>query len=471
MRYYFLTSGQLSFIFALILNLSPISSRHLLAEEPTPKPSSSPTNKASDPCKKSKGESNSSIPQQAAEYCAAAEAADEAAKKQLLLTGVHAGVAGICLIPCVNNAWLMMGEVTMGQVCSGAAIGAGVTDMITTKQFTGAVGTLMGAYNLVNSFDKKPEAAAATAKDAPAKASNKTDASTSPPKAEKKSDMSSCLTAAVESGMAIMNYIGHQNSKKTADENRKLAKDLKDESNATLSGTSPSAFSPGSIGTVGNSMNGNSSTPGSASTVTQSGITSGKDKTASLKQGSRECSGSGFQAELQCAKASGVPLPPGFGSNSMNRALEKLSGLPLDKLMAKGDPSSIIGAVAGGALGPGKTAAVQAALSKAEQDLRAGMNVPSSAYSSGGGGGGGGDHGPDIGNALGSLMDSLQNKKEEESDKSRNEAFAKKEYDSDGLEEDRTISIFDRISKRYRASTNRVANRGYTLPQNQVLTR
>jgi hypothetical protein len=446
------------------------------AEKPAEAPaaiSSRPLNRTGDPCTQKDGMSEEAL-QQVGEFCAAAEAADEAAKNQKMLGGVHAGVAGLCMIPCVSNFAFGAGEITMGQVCSGASIAAAVGDVVVTKQFTGAVGALMGAYGLITSGGQGAAIAAGNAAKAGLSAGPPTAANSasiqSGNQAAKKGQKMSCMTAAVETGMSIMNFMGAKDSEKSAEENRKKAAELVDGALVTPEGV-PGGTSPtvaGALAAVGGSV-------GSGNMESVAGGVSAHDGTRlrPLLDSSKVCSG-GFASQLNCISAKGVPLPPAAKRGDFIPMLERSSRLPIDKLMGQGNAASIINSIAGEALGEQGKAQVQAAIAQAEGQAR---GVPSSTYASSGGGGGSSsesDPMASVGQALGDLMEGMNKKPEEGAAGSRAEQFSKTggagPYRS-GIEEDRSISLFDRVSRRYLAARERLATLKFSSAENRALTR
>ncbi|NDD90872.1 hypothetical protein EBZ37_02140 [bacterium] len=412
--------------------------------------------------------------QQVGEYCAAAEAAEKAAKDQQMLGGVHAGVAGICLIPCAANGAFGSGML-LAQICSGSSIAAAVGDVVVTKQFTGAIGALVGGYGLIRSFNSGGAAAAKGTVDAAkggADAGKQAGSQGSKAAKSTNMDMTSCITAATETLMSAMNFMGAEDSKKTAKDNRDQAKQLVDDTLSIV----PKDPLPGGI--QGPSISGGTIALGpSTTTPTAYAATSAGDLPSGSavvsNSGSGKCDG--FANSLNCAVAQGNKLPAMARSGDFISTLEKFSGLPIDKLMAKNNTAGIINAVAGKAIGDKGQSAVSAAVAKAEEQLRA-PGTAGATYA--GGGGGGGDapsHDPmaGLGDALASLADG-GNKKEDDADNgARSEEFGARTAFSSitGTEQDRSMSIFTRVSRRYAASRDRLMSLRYASPQNRALSR
>ncbi len=283
------------------------------------------------------------------------------------------------------------------------------------------------------------------------------------------------MTAAVEGGMAVMNHMGAQDSKETAEENRKLAAEVVDTALAPLPGFLGSAApavarAPSLSGGGQTGFGGGTSVPGGVNANDGGNL-------RPLLSSAGSCTG-GFANRLNCASARGVQLPPAARMPGFIPALEKASGLPIDQLMSRGDPGSIMGAVTGGALGGETGSAVQAAMAQASQNLRDSRGQPSAATYAGGGGGGGSaasdDGMGDLTKAFGNLMEGMT-KKPEDADTARGheEEFGDRKIASNGrpIEEDRSISLFDRISRRYRASQERMAAYRFTSATNRALSR
>ena len=426
--------------------------------------------RSDDPCKQKDGMDKQAM-QQVGEYCAAAEAAEKAAKDQQMLGGVHAGVAGICLIPCAANGAFGSGML-LAQICSGSSIAAAVGDVVVTKQFTGAIGALVGGYGLIRSFNSG--GAAAAKETAKMSAEGTRQASSQGSKAAKSTnmDMTSCITAATETLMSAVNFMGAEDSKKTAKDNRDQAKQLVDDTLSIVPKDTP----PGGI--QGPSISGGTIALGpSTTTPTAYAATSAGDLPSGSAVVSHSGSGKcdGFANSMNCAVAQGNKFPAIARSGDFISTLEKFSGLPIDKLMAKNNTAGIINAVAGKAIGDKGQSAVSAAVAKAEEQLRA-PGTAGATYS--GGGGGGGDapsHDPmaGLGDALASLADG-GNKKEDDADNgARSEEFGAQTAFSSitGTEQDRSMSIFTRVSRRYAASRDRLMSLRYASPQNRALSR
>ena len=146
-RAHFITGARALAAAAALTLLAPAQG---LAEGPaSPPPSVRTFERTGNPCSQKDGMGQEAL-QQVGTYCAAADAAEDAAGKQKMLGGIHAAVAAFCLVPCTSQ-WTGAG-LTLSPYCTGASIAAGVTDIVMTQQFTGAVGVTMGAYGLYQTW-------------------------------------------------------------------------------------------------------------------------------------------------------------------------------------------------------------------------------------------------------------------------------------------------------------------------------
>jgi len=267
----------------------------------------------------------------------------------------------------------------------------------------------------------------------------------------------------------VMNFQGSKESEKSAEENRQKAAELVDGALVTPEGV-PGGTSPqvaGAVAAVGGSVS-------SGKMENVAGGVSAHDGTRlrPLLDSSKACSG-GFASRLNCLSAKGIALPPAAKRSDFIPMLEKNSRLPIDQLMGKGNAASIINAIAGSALGDEGRAQVQAAVAQTEGQLR--RDSASSTYASSGGGGGsnaGSDPMASVGQALGELMEGMNKKPEEGAAGSKSEQYSKNAvpYRS-GIEEDRSISLFDRVSRRYLATRERLATLKFSSAENRALTR
>ncbi|NDD93046.1 hypothetical protein EBZ37_13310, partial [bacterium] len=127
-------------------------------------------------------------------------------------------------------------------------------------------------------------------------------------------------------------------------------------------------------------------------------------------------------------------------------------------------------------LGEEKRGMVAAAIAKAEQDLRAGSHVAPATYSGGGAGGNSSSADPmaGLGDALAALTQGLNGKSKDGAPLGpKSEQFGSHAAANSivGTEQDRSMSLFTRVSRRYAASRDRIFSLQYASPQNRALTR
>jgi len=391
---------------------------------------------------------------QASDYCTAAEAAEKAAKNQQFLMAVHGGVAGLCAVSCAIASTGYGAAAALA--CAGASIGAGATDIMMTKQFTGAASVLMGSYGIISQFNLGPKIMGALGLGSGAA----TGAATGAKGASNVSKAACVVTVLMEGAMAVMNGVGAQNSKKSAQKNYELAAQITENPTPTMPLAPPPPSTRGNPSGISSNVSEGAS-PGSTSTVADRPLN--KDPSSQAKTALETMNGctGGFSEKLHCAKAAGISIPAVALESHFIPALEALSGRPIDELMSNENPQSLIGNIVGNHLGENYSAAVQDALQQLESGLLSrpdSSSVLASAYS---GSKSTDAQSQDSLNAQDSLLGNSK------TDDFRKPASA---IETDGIETDRSISLFERISRRYRISQNRLAHRGYTSPQNKILS-
>jgi len=266
-----------------------------------------------------------------------------------------------------------------------------------------------------------------------------------------------------------MSSKGAKSSEETAKQNREAAAKLISQAlNPAIASAAmgkPASIPSGT--TSGSSASGFSNLAGGGLSSSSSGSNQIKG------QDMNSCSRMGFSAQVNCAINAGLKLPPGVNHPAFAQALETASRIPIDQLMGHEDPKSIIGAGVGAALNPSQKAQLADILSKAERELGTGPSLAAATYSTGGGSGGGGSGGSDstLNNALGNLMDGLKHGEGGETGPSNQEvsfqgegATGANSASTLGDEENRTLSIFVRVSRRYQANLGQfVLKRANTL--------
>lgn len=426
-----------------------------------------------------------------ANYCEAKKAADEAAKGQGAVGWVQAAVAAVCTTSCISS--FLTAGLAEGW-CTAASIGGTVFSVIKAKSVSDkmmALGGLLGpgisiAQNgFAASFDLGATmgasgvySAQAGAQAAGSKAFAKAGGYIARPggemanqaatkgaeAADKASSHMSCLTAGISALQSTMSFMGKKDSEdaaKKAEENARsvIESDLKAISSAggTLAG--------------GSGVSGGAGSAGSAAAAAKD-AGNGADP-SQIAQNKGACGGTGFDATVNCALAQPNNGLPGFiRTPEFRNALEKMSGISADRLTSLKDPGSIMGASMGRVL----SAEGQDKLASIMGDVRsmAAAELQTGAYAGGGGGAksGGGDGMPDV-NAL---MDKFMPKEGEKAANGKvgmvNFNRGKLVATKAGDEENRGISIFDRITRRYQLSLtqDRVSQLPYQSPENRSLS-
>ena len=420
----------------------------------------------------------SALGTQSRSYCDAAKTAKDTAKGQKAVGTVQAGVAAVCAASCAASFTMM--PITEGY-CNTAAVAGTVFTIVKAKEMTDKMMGMMSlggtAYSVMNNgfggafdFGKNGGAFSAqagaqeagqAASEAATKAGESAAAATEAGKkaADKAQSHASCLTAGLSAVSSFMSFEGAKNSEKNANQNRDAAASLVSKINSSLSTGSASVSA------------GTGAAPGSGQIAMGKGGASKLAKSTGISAKSSPCDQPGFNATVSCALAQpGNNLPSFVATPEFRGTLEKLSGMSADRIAGLDNPGAMIQAGMGRVLTPQG----QDKLASILAETRAGVaqGLPSSSYASagrGGSGSGGGDEGmPD----LNALMEKLMPKTEEQA-----AAPGTQEIQFDrtqdlstqaGDEENRRISIFDRVSTRYQISRNRLTTRQYVLEANQT---
>jgi hypothetical protein len=378
--------------------------------------------------------------------CEAARKAEKAAKNQQILAGIQAAVTATCTAACL--AAHNIGPVANGW-CTTAASGAGAYSFIKAKEVLEKIMALTGPAIMVagggeSAFDFK------TVGDKPG-------ADGKPP--AKTQSKASCFTAALSAVSTYMSYDGAKQSKETAKQNRKAANSLRGSMRSNISLASVSAAG-------GQQISG--STGGNA----QAKLAGRKALDSDSSGGGLDpCDGpSSFGANVSCALSQpGNQLPPFVSSPDFQDVLEKLSGVSGDRLMGLNNPQSIMQAALGRTLTPQGQDQFASILKDVEASI--GQSEAASAYAGGGGGRkSGGDSGlPDINSFIDKLIPG-----EGQTDAAANgvnevEFGPGREIASRaGDEEDRRVSLFSRVSGRYRLTVSRVNSRAIEMEQRRL---
>jgi hypothetical protein len=446
---------------ALALSVAPVSARAQTTASPSPSASSgikltgddyesvcSPILTQAAPTH----EGDLALYNQKLPICQGAKASYDAMKAQGLLWKVWAGVGAVCAAACGAS----FAGVGSQYICIGTNVAAGVTEGAVTHDFSAAMNGIMGAgssflVNTVMSGGKK-EAAEAGEKAAEAPADDAAKKAKEGKESEK--DIGACVSALMAAGQAVSKY----KSAESAEETLNAAMDEL----SALTSTSTAAPLPASYSISTGEVT-------SASSVgTQTSATGSGESTSESGGSETNCASSVATTgeAVSCAAAIDSGLP-GFVSNpKFQKEFEKAAREPFGDFL--GREGSGIGEAIGGSMGGVLTDAARTKVEAAVEALaaetrgRSDPNVADTIYGGGGrgskrGGGGGGD---DMMGQMAGLMSQLLpngKKKDGKPDQAFEAAFrvqqAAKGRSPASLAEDRSLSLFDRVTVRYQLLT------------------
>lgn len=392
---------------------------------------------------------------QSSSYCAAAKSAREAEKSNKALTVVYSGVAAVCGYACVVG---VPGPSQMA--CQGSNIAAGVTDAVMTQNYMGALMTvgmsagqmmMRGDGNIIEGFKKmggrsatntatsagatSVDDAALASVDAPgadraAEAASSNQASAGTEAATQEKDHSACLTAA----LAGIQAFSRNASANAAGETAQAAETA---SNQVTQNTAPN-FSPtqGSSGGL---------SPNDPVAGARTGVAA--QNTAKPTEAD-PCNSRDFQGTIQCAMAADPSVGQWAGDPRFQKALTDLTGLSPDQFKNKVENSGPVAAISDG-IGAGMGVDVKGQIAAVLGGID--QSVASSAYAGGGRPRGGGSGDPDFNSMMGDLMAQFGPKKDQNTAAGVNEARFGNGRSPASIAEDRSISLFERVSARYHA--------------------
>lgn len=381
-----------------------------------------------DPCKDLKSEAPSSVSQQKASYCATAQSADEAAKGHERSAKIQAGVAAICTLTCSKSLF----SVGLGEgYCSSAALLGVVGSVAVSKETESNMSSiLMGMENLRQATQMDMEDWSFSYKVT---------------SQEEEKSKTACLTAAMATLQALMSDQAKEDAEKTAKENRELAAsltseqkeiELKDPNLATQMSHSAKPSQLGSYGSAALAPLGRSASP---------------HKTQAGSKKGTECSGTDFDSTVACALSNEKTVLPSFvGTPEFKEALEHSTGMTADQFVSLDSAKSAIQAGVLKGLGTLGTAKLSAALNKAQANLA--RPESSSVYAA---------RGTGADSDFKTLLEGILGKNDPQTAKapasSRAQAlfYGRKPASKRGDEENRTLSLFDRITSRYQTSIYR----------------
>lgn len=359
---------------------------------------------------------------QKGQYCSAAKTASKASKNDGTLAKIYAGVTAVCTVACALD-YTPEPSRTMDIACGAGGLAAGATDLIMTKNFMSAIGLAGSGYSLYSTL-KAPAGTATTAYVSP---------ETDIPLAGKVK--TSCITAGMSAMSTFTHYQSSKNENQTAKNNLASAKAVTDTTQSyTINGSSqPSNASSASSG---------SSTPQNIANTSHPAAGSGDS-----------CSGvSSLSGAVQCLANSDAATAKRLADPHFAEAFQQASGTSFDEFLKAADgasPSQAISAAMGGALTPSGIEQTQAALAKLEGE-KFDFDTPGSSYA-GGIGGNRGSAGNEFASAMKGLMEQFAPKSDAKvpSGVTQTQFNTAKRSLASVSPEDRSVSLFDRVTYRY----------------------
>jgi hypothetical protein len=458
----------------------------------------------------------------AAQYCVAGDSAMESSKSQQAAGLIQAGVAAICLTSCASS--FTTGGLADGW-CNGAAVAGTIFTIAKAKETSERMTQLLGlagpglsifnngfaeTFDVNNPFGKgsnqySVQTAAETAgtkaaeggreafyqakvdqavaaknqtlgqgsemddaaekafrdqkmaevkKDSALKAdADKAGNEAGQKAADEKKSRASCLTAALSSVQSVMSYDGAKSSKKAAEENYASVRQLEGEFTTSV-GMGSNALEFGTTGSVG----------GAAGTGFVRRVVR-NDQGPSVRRERSACNDtSTFSGNLNCALSQpGNTLPPFVSNPEFPKLLERLSGGSADRLTRASNATSAMQASLAKALTPTGQERLGSLIS--------GINVSNAEAGSAYVGGGGGRRGsskessfPDVNSLLDKLLPA-EGGGEPQGEQLTETVFNQGRLIASqaGDEDDRRLSLFVRVSSRYRLSRDRLSSRQMNL--------
>jgi hypothetical protein len=432
------------------------------------------------------------------EYCQSAKLAKEGAATNDTLWKVWAGVAGLCVAACAAT---YAGQAYADYVCMAGNLAGGVTDAVKTQEYMGLATTAVGLgvqgamkSGLAGKMFGNGASKAATAGTQPAgqaagQSAGQAGGQAGGQAASSNGNMSSCLAGAAAGVQSFAKNQAKQDQEQAMKDNLDAANSLEAiESNSPvfapmesplpfgddpskLAGNGTNPINGGAAGSNPNKTGDAALPPGTrdASGGSPSGGSlnllssqSGYNGAPAGGANSNPCARSDAQSQLSCAIASDRTLPPGVRDPRFQKDLEKLLGTSLDNYLKNAQsPSQALGAMLGGGLDAAGKAKLEETLAQLQEKMAPDDDGP--AYAGGGGGGGGASAADDGG--IGALMAGLTSQfgpKDEGGGAGGDllkfgESLAAGRDPAGMSEEDRSLSIFTRISGRYRLLAKRMS--------------
>jgi hypothetical protein len=427
----------------------------LMALGPAPALLDDHTPSSEDVCQKAEIEMAESARSQVQSYCEAARRADKAAREQQIIAGIQATVMAVCTASClgafgvtsINDGW-----------CSAASVGAAVYTFAKAKEITAKIMALSGPglmlysndFELEKTFHFKARTGAEPARSAGDTASKGANS-------ESKASKGACFAAALAGVGSLMSFSGAGNSKSSARANRKAANDLR-------------GYTTMGIKTGGVAISaGGQITGGTGAIVNRAGDTRRAETNSPPPSLSDPCSQDSFEANTQCAVAvAGGTVPPFVSSPDFRDTLEKLSGVSADRLIGLRNPQSIMQAALGRVLTPEGQEKFGAIIKDASASS---TNVLASTYIGGGGArpGPGSQDTPDLDSLIDKILPGDAQNQETLGAVGEIDFGPDREIVSRaGDEDDRRVSLFSRVSGRYRLGIDRVTSREIQMERTRM---
>lgn len=427
MAHYFRKSFSrfIGLMVVMSLVLSP-TLKPTFAADPSPTPSSSSTSTTNaDPCS---GGTTTMTAGQLKEYCAAAKSEKEAARNNKILTKVWAAVAVVCTAAAASCLTPIGAVGVWAAICDGANLAGGITDAVMTQQYASAMMSMMSTGM---SYMMKEDGYTMEAK----QADGKTPDSPKTKKNENKGCMMAAMNAAQAGIQCFMKNNAANKADNLADNNLKAAQSLTSTANNNASGEVL-----GGTGSMGRPA------PEAGSGVT---ATANSGDPCSVAQNSGDAS-----AHISCALSQDSNLPRGIGHPNFPQEFQKLTGKSLGQFLSQDNPKNAIGGALGGMLnadGNEKLASLLDSMEAKSKSFYA-TDMSGGSYASAGGGGGdsgGGEAMPDFNSLMSGLMDQVNPGAKEMPPGLSEVDFAQLKRAPAQVVEDKSLSIFTRISFRY----------------------
>lgn len=405
-------------------------------------------------------------------YCAAAESAEKAANANGVVWKVYAAASAVCTAACVASM-TSAGASWHTWACQGSSVAASGLDAIKTQQYMNALQNLaVGgvSYFLFNNKNGRNDGTGATsAGGTAALATTGSGASGSGGGIgfdASKADISSCLTAASTAYSAYTKQQDASNARQSMKANLADVQALGSLSatGAPLTGSTGSQ-SQGTSAPAASAVSGGASAAGSGGGAPPFVSAASISPVANEACGSAAANPSNAQLAIQCATAMDSGLGSVVSNPQFPSAFQQASGMPLGSYLANSGGAAPNGAVAagtGGVLNPAGMSKVASAVAVLSPYGPSSSGVYDAlGYTSGQGGGGAGSAGDDVATMVGQLLGRILPKKAGPASNSplvnvKFGASLNRSPADAGAEQDRNLSLFDRVTSRYTFMSSRL---------------